>query len=1019
MKSRLSLSAGARTRAVLILAAMAAGSLLLASAAEAQIGQLRTDNNYRLFQDPRPFRGKDAVGLAVNPRNARHVVEIQQDLLDGECEFNVSFDGGRTWRGGDLQAPAGFSPRPCTVGNHLANQVDGGVTFGSGQNVYLTFSAARLNAKGEEEGLSAIVARSTNGGRTFGRGVVALSAGQPVQRVPTPTGQPVRFIGGPEFALPKIAVDPGRGARGSDRVYVVAAAEQAEDPLSLLGQRRDEDTALSVSNDGGASWGPRRNVNPPTENAIEQSQPVVGRRGILYVAYRTRGIQARGVAVTPEGFVTVARSTDQGQSFQRARTAQVRGYVLEAPPGVEVKFPFNTSRTFTASTFPRLAADRRSGNVYLTYGNGPSPPPQPVPGTARAADHFIDPSLDVWFQRSTDGGALWSPPRKLNDEVPLSGEITQTRHPNLSVAPNGRLDIAWHDRRHWYRGCLHTHVECEETRLGDTYYVYSTNGGRTFSRDRRITDRSHGNDVGYDYRFGTYWDYGPFPIALGNSRVLFAWMDSREGNFNNDNQDIYLAQLNLNASRRVPVSSVTGRGTSDLSVRLSRLTYPGGPEAVLGGTFVTRPFTRLVIVNDRDTAGALAGGVLARANIGTLLASPAGGLPANVASEVRRLGPIGAYVIGDGRSLSPRVVAQLAAAGVPKDQIARISGGSPAANAALIARSMDRRGAVEKAAGLPAFDAAVIANPKSPEAGSASALAAHRRLPVLYVNGNSVPPATRNALRELGIKRTLVIGGPRVVSQAAARSLPSPKRLGGGDAYATSRAVVAESRVRGLPENIGYVADARGSPAFVGAAVARLGGLLMLSPNPEATAVRTAARLGLSGLIDRLVVVGAPTAPVPTGPQRPRCTITRGPGDDIIRGTPGNDVICAGGGDDIVRGAGGNDIVYGGAGNDTVYTDGGNDRLEGEAGRDILRSGGGNDVVRGGDGNDVAYGGGGNDRVQGDAGNDILRGDGGDDDLRGGSGDDVLHGGVGDDRLTGGAGRDELKGGSGRNQLTQ
>ncbi len=854
MKSQLSLNVGARMRAVLILATMAAGSLLLASAAEAQ---LRTGPNFRLFSDatdPSPFRGKDAVGLAVNPRNPRHVVEIQQDLLEGECQFNVSFDGGRTWRGGDLTPPAGFSPRPCTVGNHLGNQVDGGIRFGSGQNVYVAFSGARINPEGFEEGLSAIVARSTNGGRSFQRGVVALSGGEPVVRA-TSTSP---FTGGPEFALPKIDVDPGRGARGSDRVYLTAAAEEVRDG------RRDENTAVSASNNGGATFSRVANANDEAENAIEQSQPVVGRNGQLFVAYRSRG-ELRGFPLPgtdprrAQGFVTVARSGDAGQTYSRSRAAQVQGYIQENPSG--------QNTVFTGSTFPRLAADRRSGNVYLVYGNGPKPPPQPVPGTVAAADHFIDPSLDVWFQRSTNRGATWSAPRRLNDEIPRSGEISQTRHPNVSVAPNGRVDIAWHDRRHWYnrrpgegpgagRGCTDTHRQCDETRLGDTYYVNSTNGGRTFSRNRRITDRSHGNDVGYDYRFGTYWDYGPFPIALGNDRVLFAWMDSREGNFENDNQDIYLAQTNLNASGQAPVSTVTGRGMSDLSVRLSRLTYPGGPEAVLGGTFATRPFTRLVIVNDRDPARALAGGVLARANIGTVLASPAGSLPRNVRAEVRRMRPVGAYVLGNERVLSPRIARQLAGAGVPQDQIVRLKGGSRAASAALIARSMDRRGLTEKAAGSPAFDAAVVVNPASREAASAAALAAHRRLPVLFVSRDAVPLSTRSALSDLGIRSTLVIGGTRVISTATARSLPSPKRLGGGDAYATSAAVVSESIARGLPRNIGYVADAGGSAAFMGAAVARLGGLQILSPNAQATAAARSDRLRLRREIDRLVVVG-------------------------------------------------------------------------------------------------------------------------------------------------------------------
>ncbi len=220
------------------------------------------------------------------------------------------------------------------------------------------------------------------------------------------------------------------------------------------------------------------------------------------------------------------------------------------------------------------------------------------------------------------------------------------------------------------------------------------------------------------------------------------------------------------------------------------------------------------------------------------------------------MSPVGAYVLGNERVLSPRIVRQLAGAGVPQDQIVRLKGGSRAGTAALIARSMDRRGDADQNAASEAFDAAVIVNPASREAASAAALAAHRRLPVLFVSRDGVPLSTRSALSDLGIRRTLVIGGTRVVSTATARSLPSPKRLGGGDAYATSQAVVSESIARGLPRNIGYVTDAGGSGAFMGAAVARLGGLQILSPNPQATAGAAVDRFRLRREIDRLVVVG-------------------------------------------------------------------------------------------------------------------------------------------------------------------
>ena len=117
-------------------------------------------------------------------------------------------------------------------------------------------------------------------------------------------------------------------------------------------------------------------------------------------------------------------------------------------------------------------------------------------------------------------------------------------------------------------------------------------------------------------------------------------------------------------------------------------------------------------------------------------------------------------------------------------------------------------------------------------------------------------------------------------------------------------------------------------------------------------------------------------------PPPPACTISRGDGNDIIRGTSGNDVICAGEGHDIVYGLGGNDIVRGAGGND------------------VLRGGDGNDRLEGGSGNDVLAGGDDDDRLIGGSGADTLSGQGGGDSLEARDGvrdNDVANGGPGSD----------------------
>jgi hypothetical protein len=109
----------------------------------------------------------------------------------------------------------------------------------------------------------------------------------------------------------------------------------------------------------------------------------------------------------------------------------------------------------------------------------------------------------------------------------------------------------------------------------------------------------------------------------------------------------------------------------------------------------------------------------------------------------------------------------------------------------------------------------------------------------------------------------------------------------------------------------------------------------------------------------------------------PPCTITRGSGDDIIRGTAGRDVICAGAGNDIVYGRGGNDTILGQGGNDNLRGGEGDDRLVGGSGRDILRGQAGDDRLVGGSGEDLLSGQGGRDALDardGVSGNDSARG---------------------------------------------
>jgi hypothetical protein len=146
----------------------------------------------------------------------------------------------------------------------------------------------------------------------------------------------------------------------------------------------------------------------------------------------------------------------------------------------------------------------------------------------------------VYERASTDGGKTWSPPKALDDEDPktFGGQF----FPNLSIAPNGRIDVAWWDTR-----------DKQGLRATDVYYTYSTDDGKTWSKNQRITDVSVDRHYGI---WGNNYDIASAPgIASNNSYVVFGWDDTRNSDktFADSSavggglQDIYTADTQFQA----------------------------------------------------------------------------------------------------------------------------------------------------------------------------------------------------------------------------------------------------------------------------------------------------------------------------------------------------------------------------------------------------------------------------------------------------------------------------------------
>ena len=165
-------------------------------------------------------------------------------------------------------------------------------------------------------------------------------------------------------------------------------------------------------------------------------------------------------------------------------------------------------------------------------------------GTVNPSATVQDSSNDIFLQVSPDGGKTWNAPVRVNDDLPG----VQQYDPNVSVAPNGRLDIAWLDFRNspypendsavspWNNGGFQ-----------DVYYSYSTDGGRTLSPNARVSDRVINREIGvWSNRVHMHGHVG---LTSTNDTVYFAWQDTRNGDAMNEAEDVYFASYLFDESR--------------------------------------------------------------------------------------------------------------------------------------------------------------------------------------------------------------------------------------------------------------------------------------------------------------------------------------------------------------------------------------------------------------------------------------------------------------------------------------
>lgn len=444
--------------------------------------------------DNTPTRTYSSPMIAVDPEDANNVLAAYAEMRTARCAVARSIDGGRTWK--RLEASPTLTSYPFCFSPGSTNIHQAQIAFGRNHVLYLAFPAWDVQ---DGRARSLVVARSPDLGDTWSTALVRDARGKTPVELNSPVASIAVDTRGPEDAVyvgfQRIRSVPGATPQPM-LVVSTDGARTFSEPVSVMGDFFTNEAVRQTA------FIDQPTVRPPgfslpdtppdqiTADKFGGSAPkvVIDGKGKVYALF----VLVSTVVPPPNRSPYLARSTDGGKTFTVSQAVR-------------------PSPTLGNPVLRWSPAGGPEGTLHLVYENK-------LP--AAQGDR------DIYYQGSTDGGRTWSEPRMLNDDDPKG--LAAQFMPNLNVAPNGRIDVAWWDFRN-DTGAF----------LNDVYLASSSDNGRTWSPNVRVSDRAIDRKIGP-------WSNGfdvrqPVGLTATDRYTIAAWDDTRNGDAETDLQDLYSA----------------------------------------------------------------------------------------------------------------------------------------------------------------------------------------------------------------------------------------------------------------------------------------------------------------------------------------------------------------------------------------------------------------------------------------------------------------------------------------------